>query len=103
MIRKLMLLALAKASALGMMISVQDLTNPGIALLHSAGLAAHLPETAPLESNQRQYFPQTSAPEASRFPEIFTVHDGAIRTGVLAGPGLGYGNLAAIPRAIFAK
>jgi len=99
----LMLLALAKATALGLDVSVQDLTNPGIALLHSAGLAARLPKPAPLESNQRQYFPHTSMPEATRYPEIFAVRGGTIPTGILDGPGLGYGDLTAIPRDIFGQ
>ena len=97
----LMLLALAKASALGLHVSVQDLTNPGIALLHSAGLAARLPVTEPLESNQRQYFPETSAPEAARYPAIYSVRGGVIPTGDLVGPGLGYGDPGSIPRTIF--
>lgn len=101
--QSLMVLALAKATTLGMTVSVQDLTNPGIALVHSAGLAARLPEIAPLESNQRQYFPETSVLEASRFPEIFSVHEGVIRTESLAGPGLGYGDLTAIQREIFMR
>lgn len=99
--QSLMLLALAKATALGLDISVQDLTNPGIALLHSAGLAAHLPTPMPLESNQRQYFPGTSTPEATRYPAIFRVRGGSIPTGTLNGPGLGYGEMIEIPRSIF--
>ena len=100
--QSLMLLALAKASALGLHISVQDLTNPGIALLQSVGLAARLPQTAPLESNQRQYFPATSKPEAAVYPTIYAVHGGTIPSGELRGPGLGYGDLSRIGRDIFA-
>ncbi|MGC4190508.1 MAG: enolase C-terminal domain-like protein [Thermomicrobiales bacterium] len=100
--QSLMLLALAKATELGLHVSVQDLTNPGIALPHSAGLAARLPAIEPMESNQRQYFPETSTPEATRFPGIYAVRDGAIPTALLDGPGLGYGDLATIPRDIFA-
>ena len=97
----LMLLALAKATDAGLQISVQDLTNPGIALLQSVGLAARLPVTRPLESNQRQYFPLTSRPEALVFRKIFAVHDGVVPADLLGGPGLGYGDLARIDRAIF--
>ena len=48
-----MLLALAKSHGLDLRVSVQDLTNPGIALLQSAGLAARLPVTRPIETNAR--------------------------------------------------
>lgn len=89
--QSLMLLALAKAQAAGMHVSVQDLTNPGIALIHSAGLAARLPVTRPLESNARQYYPEASRAEAEMHPEIFAVRDGSIGTGDLTGTGLGYG------------
>ena len=99
--QSLMLLALAKATALGLHVSVQDLTNPGIALLQSAGLAARLPKTVPMESNQRQYFPMTSAPEAKVFPWIFSVKGGAVPANEVTGPGLGYGDLTRIERDIF--
>jgi len=99
--RSLMLLALAKATALGLHVSVQDLTNPGIALLQSVGLAARLPRTVPMESNQRQYLPATSRPEAAVYPWIFAVRDGAVPSSEVAGPGLGYGDLKRIGRDIF--
>jgi L-alanine-DL-glutamate epimerase-like enolase superfamily enzyme len=98
--QSLMLLALAKATALGLHVSVQDLTNPGIALIQSLGLAARLPVPVAIESNQRQYFPETSAPEASRYPSVFTVRNGRVSS-AFPEPGLGYGDLTRIPRDIF--
>jgi L-alanine-DL-glutamate epimerase-like enolase superfamily enzyme len=98
--QSLSLLAIAKASELGLHCSVQDLTNPGIALIQSLGLAARLPETAPIESNQRQFFPASSAPEAARYPTVYSVHDGQASSAFLT-PGLGYGDLTRIDRAIF--
>jgi L-alanine-DL-glutamate epimerase-like enolase superfamily enzyme len=88
--QSLMLLALARTVRDGIHVSVQDLTNPGIALLHSAGLAARLPVTRPLEANSRQYYPRTSDPEAAVHPGLYAVHDGQIATASLDGPGLGY-------------
>ena len=37
---------------------VQDLTCPGASLIHSAGLAAHVPAVAAIEANSRQYCPR---------------------------------------------
>ncbi len=98
--QSLMLLALARAQEEGLHVSVQDLTNPGIALLHSVGLAARLPVTRPIETNARQYYPETSAAEASVFPEVFTAHQGMVGAANLTGPGLGYG-IERIPRGMF--
>jgi L-alanine-DL-glutamate epimerase-like enolase superfamily enzyme len=98
--QSLMLLALARAQEEGLHVSVQDLTNPGIALLHSVGLAARLPVTRPIETNARQYYPATSAYEAEVFPEVYTAHDGTVIAENLTGPGLGYG-IERIPRPIF--
>lgn len=96
----LMLLALAKATELGLGITVQDLTNPGIALLHSVGLASRLPETMPIETNQRQYYPKSSGPEAALWPDVFSVKNGHVSAAGLDGPGLGY-DVAEIERDIF--
>jgi L-alanine-DL-glutamate epimerase-like enolase superfamily enzyme len=98
--QSLMLLALARAQEEGLHVSVQDLTNPGIALLHSVGLAARLPVIRPIETNARQYYPDTSAPEATIFPEVYTAHDGMVGAANLTGPGLGYG-IERIPRGTF--
>lgn len=96
----LMLLALAKATELGLGITVQDLTNPGIALLHSVAFASRLPETMPIETNQRQYYPKSSGPEAALWPDVYSVRDGHVSAGELNGPGLGY-DVAKIQRDIF--
>jgi hypothetical protein len=98
--QSLMLLAVARAQEEGLHVSVQDLTNPGIALLHSVGLAARLPVTRPIETNARQYYPETSAPEATVFSEVYTAQDGTVGAANLIGPGLGYG-IERIPRPIF--
>jgi hypothetical protein len=83
------LLMAAAARKFGMFLCVQDLTCPGASLIHSAGLAAHIPEVAAIESNARQYVPAANHAWKARFPGIFIVKEGAIGTGVLYGPGLG--------------
>lgn len=83
------LLLAAAAQTYGMFLCVQDLTCPGASLIHSAGLAAHVPGVAAIESNARQYCPAANAPWAPRFPGMFRITDGTMETGLLTGPGLG--------------
>jgi L-alanine-DL-glutamate epimerase-like enolase superfamily enzyme len=82
------LLMAAAAQKLGMFLCVQDLTCPGASLIHSAGLAAHVPGVAAIEANARQYVPAANQTWVSQFPGIFTIRDGTMETGVLTGPGL---------------
>jgi L-alanine-DL-glutamate epimerase-like enolase superfamily enzyme len=80
----------AAARKYGMFLTVQDLTCPGAALVHSAAIAAWVPGTAGLEANARQYMPAANAPWADRFPGLFRITDGTLHTDCLAGrPGLG--------------
>jgi L-alanine-DL-glutamate epimerase-like enolase superfamily enzyme len=82
------LLMAAAAQHWKMFLCVQDLTCPGASLIHSAGLAAHVPGVAAIEANARQYVPAANASWTGRFPGLFDVRDGAMRTGQLTGPGL---------------
>jgi L-alanine-DL-glutamate epimerase-like enolase superfamily enzyme len=68
---------------------VQDLSCPGASLIHSAGIAAHVPGVAAIEANSRQYCPEANQPWESRFPGVFAVRDGTMNTALLNGPGLG--------------
>jgi L-alanine-DL-glutamate epimerase-like enolase superfamily enzyme len=79
----------AAAQKMGLFLCVQDLSCPGASLLHSAGLAAHVPGVAAIESNARQYVPEANRPWEARFPGIFRITDGTMETGLLTGPGLG--------------
>jgi L-alanine-DL-glutamate epimerase-like enolase superfamily enzyme len=79
----------AAAQIRGMFLCVQDLTCPGASLIHSVGLAAHVPGVAGIEANARQFVPAANRRWASRFPHLFTIKDGRIRTDELTGPGLG--------------
>jgi L-alanine-DL-glutamate epimerase-like enolase superfamily enzyme len=83
------LLLAAAAQKYGMFRCVQDLTCVGASLIHSAGLAAHIPGVAAIESNGRQYCPAANAGWDERFPGVFTIRDGTMNTSLLNGPGLG--------------
>jgi L-alanine-DL-glutamate epimerase-like enolase superfamily enzyme len=83
------LLLAAAAQKYGMFLCVQDLTCPGASLIHSAGLAAHVPGVAAIEANSRQYVPAANRPWEARFPGLFHITDGTLHTAVLTGPGLG--------------
>ncbi len=85
------LLLAAAAQEMGLFRCVQDLTCVGRSLIHSAGLAAHVPGVAAIESNGRQYCPAANAGWDARYPGVFTVADGAMNTALLDGPGLGAG------------
>jgi L-alanine-DL-glutamate epimerase-like enolase superfamily enzyme len=83
------LLMAAAGQKFGMFLCVQDLTCPGAALIHSAGLAAHVPGVTGIEANARQYVPLANRAWEERFPGIFKIRDGALNTGTLTGKGLG--------------
>jgi L-alanine-DL-glutamate epimerase-like enolase superfamily enzyme len=83
------LLMAAAAQKDGMFLCVQDLTCPGASLIHSAGIAAHIPGIVATESNARQYCPAANEPWAERFPGMFRITDGTMETGLLDRPGLG--------------
>jgi L-alanine-DL-glutamate epimerase-like enolase superfamily enzyme len=82
------LLMAAAAQKMNLFLCVQDLTCPGASLIHSAGLAAHVPGVAAIEANARQYVPAANAPWEKRWPGLFHIRDGTMETGVLTGPGL---------------
>ena len=82
------LLLAAAARKYGMFLCVQDLSCPGASLIHSAGLAAHVPGVTAIESNARQYLPAANRPWEDRFPGIFHITDGTMSTGCLTGLGL---------------
>jgi hypothetical protein len=84
------LLMAAATRRYGMFVCVQDLTCPGAALVHSAGIAAWVPGVAGIEANARQYVPAASLGWERRLPGIFRVTDGTMHTACLADrPGLG--------------
>jgi L-alanine-DL-glutamate epimerase-like enolase superfamily enzyme len=82
------LLLAAAAQKYKMFRCVQDLTCPGAALVHSVGIAAHVPGASTLEANAREYVPSASKGWEKRYPGIFNVRDGYLDTTGLNGPGL---------------
>jgi L-alanine-DL-glutamate epimerase-like enolase superfamily enzyme len=83
------LLMAAAAQKYSMFRCVQDLTCPGASLVHSVGLAAHVPGVAAVEANARQYVPMANKAWEGKFAGIFLVKDGMMRTANLNGLGLG--------------
>jgi L-alanine-DL-glutamate epimerase-like enolase superfamily enzyme len=83
------LLISAVAQKRRMFLCVQDLTCPGASLIQSVGIAAHTPGAAGIEANAREYVPAANKAWEDRFPGVFKIRDGMIRTGELNGPGLG--------------
>lgn len=82
------LLMAAAAQKYGMFVCVQDLTCPGASLIHSAGLAAHIPGVETIEANARQYVPAANKGWEAKFPGLFQVTDGRLATAQLNKPGL---------------
>jgi L-alanine-DL-glutamate epimerase-like enolase superfamily enzyme len=85
-----MLVLVAKATHAGIPYTIQDLTNPALALIQCTGLGARLNPMKGIEANSRQFFPKSSEPEAAVHPGIFTVKDGMVSTASLKGTGLGF-------------
>jgi L-alanine-DL-glutamate epimerase-like enolase superfamily enzyme len=83
------LLLAAAARKYHMFLCVQDLTCPGASLIHSAGLAAHVPGVTAIEANARQYCPSANRGWEERFGGLFRISDGTMETGLLTRPGLG--------------
>ena len=71
------LLMAAAARKYRMVRCVQDLTCPGAALVQSVGIAAHVPGTAAVEADARQYVPAANAGWEAKFPGIFNVREGS--------------------------
>lgn len=84
------LLMAAAARKYKLFLCVQDLTCPGFSFLHSASLAARIPGVAAIEGNARQYCPAANRGWDERYPAMFHITDGTVRTGVLSGVGLGF-------------
>jgi L-alanine-DL-glutamate epimerase-like enolase superfamily enzyme len=75
------------ARKLGLRVAVQDLTNPGGALMHSAGLAARLHLTWDcFEANSRQYLPFSRLNDS--IAHLFPGGRGQIDLSGLKGPGI---------------
>lgn len=80
----------AAAQKYGLFLCVQDLTLVGASFLHSAGMAARLPEVAAIEGNGRQYCPSANSDWEDSWPDVFRVRGGTVGTAALTLPGLGH-------------
>ena len=84
------LLSLCWAKAHGMSLMVQDLTNPMLAMIPHALLAAHAGTIMGVETNACQFYPEASLPEEAVHPGLYRRRGGTIGLESLEGPGFGY-------------
>ena len=84
------LLSLCWAKAHGMTLMVQDLTNPMLAIIPHALLAAHAGTIMGVEVNAMQFYPAASEPEETVHPGLYRRRQGQIDISTLSGPGFGY-------------
>ncbi len=70
------LVAAAWAHQHGLQLTMQDLTNPGYAAIHSFLMAAHLPVINGIELNSPQFTPQANAAWMPRLAGLFDVQGG---------------------------
>jgi len=84
------LLSLCWSAAHGMILMVQDLTNPMLAQIPHCLLAAHAPTIAGVETNAMQFYPEASAPEAVVHPGLYRRRDGQVDLSTIRGSGFGY-------------
>lgn len=66
-----------------------DMSCPGAALIQTASFQARVPGIASVEANARQFLPAANKDLEPRFPGLFHITDGLLRTGELTAPGLG--------------
>jgi L-alanine-DL-glutamate epimerase-like enolase superfamily enzyme len=84
------ILALCWAKAHGMQVMVQDLTNPMLAQIPHALLAAYAETSMGVETNAMQFYPEASSAEAQVHPGLYTRRNGVIDLSTVGGPGFGY-------------
>jgi L-alanine-DL-glutamate epimerase-like enolase superfamily enzyme len=84
-----MLLITAVAGKRKIFLGGGDMSCPGRALIQTAAFQARVPTITAIEANARQYLPQANRDWVTRFPGMFAVNDGILRTSELSGPGLG--------------
>jgi len=84
------LLSACWARAHGMTLMVQDLTNPMLAQVTHALLAAHVPTIMGVETNSMQFYPDASLPEARVHPALYRRREGCIGLDTVRGTGFGH-------------
>jgi len=93
------LLSACWAKAHGMPLMVQDLTNPMLAIIPHALLAAKVGTIMGVETNACQFYPDASREEAGVHGGLYQRRNGTIQIDTLAGSGFGY-RLAEIHRSL---
>lgn len=83
------LVAAAWARERGLLVALQDLTNPGYALIHAALLAAHVPMINGVELNSPQFTPGANAEWLPRLAGLFEPARGVHRLPGKVPAGLG--------------
>lgn len=83
------LVAAAWAHERGMLLALQDLTNPGYSAIHAWLFAAHVPTINDVELNSPQYTPDANADWLPRLRPLFEPTDGFHRLPGGIPPGLG--------------
>jgi L-alanine-DL-glutamate epimerase-like enolase superfamily enzyme len=78
------------AKAHGMSLMVQDLTNPMLAQIPHALLAAYVDTIMGFETNAMQFYPTASEPEQKVHPGLYQRRAGLIDLSTVSGPGFGY-------------
>jgi hypothetical protein len=83
------LVAAAWARERGLKLALQDLTNPGLAAIHSALFAAHVPTCNGVEINSPQFTPAANAPWLPCLSGLFEPKKGVHHLAMTKPPGLG--------------
>ena len=84
------MLSLCWAREHGMDIMVQDLTNPKLAIIPHALLAANVGTIMGVEVNSMQFCPEASREEAKVHPGLYKRNEGEISLTSLGNTGFGY-------------
>ncbi len=84
------LLSLCWAKAHGMLLMVQDLTNPMLAMIPHALLGAYSGTIMGFETNACQFYPNASIPEAKVHPGLYRRRNGMVDLSTIKGAGFGY-------------
>jgi len=83
------LAAATSAGQNGLLLSLQDLTNPGFSALHALLLGAHLSTLNGVELNSPQYTPAANRPWMTQLPSLFEPRGGHHRLDRPDAAGLG--------------
>ena len=74
----------------GMLLMVQDLTNPMLAAIPHVLLAAHVGTIRGVECNAPQFYPAASLENEKRHPGLYERRNGIVDLSTLSGNGFGY-------------